>query len=185
MMDGDHVGHMTTHVTPYGYGNQVHPDEHHSDVSAEQRQRAFVGAIAGSETDFNRQEAYSEKYNQPSNNKNVKELGQAGADYGYFQMNQKDIDEAVRLGVPPEIAKNLAGGGAHGNVPIEDQSRAVMEYMKKRWPNEFEKFGQTGDFEAMRKTAAGKWFGLSRAGGVPAREQYDRILKAIQDEQSK
>jgi hypothetical protein len=130
----------------------------------------FIKGIGKSETDFSAKEAYTDRYNRPSNNRNVKTRGQEGADTGFFQMNLTDVAKAIRMGVAPDIAKNLTGSG--GPETMGDQMTAVDEYLKHRWPDKYQKLSEHGDFEGMRKAAKSTWFGLGAHGGAEARSEW-------------
>ena len=110
-------------------------------------QLAFLRGIGMTETGFSKKEAYIEKYNQPSNNRNVKQYGQDGADYGYYQTNGLDVKDAIRRGIPEDIAKHLNGGGKDGKSSVEEQTIAMHYYLQKRYPTEYEKV-KTGTAEA-------------------------------------
>lgn len=125
-------------------------------------QLAFIRGIGRTESDFSKKEAYSESYNQASNNANVRKYGAKGADYGYYQTNGFDVEEAIKLGVDPEIAKHLNGGGQGGKSTLEQQTLAMHEYISKKYPREYAalKSGDPDAFEAARKKMQGHWFGL-------------------------
>jgi hypothetical protein len=126
----------------------------------EDKARAFARAIGRTETDFNADEAYTDKYNKPSNNANVRRYGQSGADYGYFQMNARDVDEAVsKYGMDRDVARHLAGGLGEDST-LEQQTAAVSQYMRLRWPKQFDRLVNQDDFEGMRRATQGTWFGL-------------------------
>jgi hypothetical protein len=135
------------------------------------RQLSTMVAIGASETSFNKNEAYSDKYNQPSNNANVAKFGERGADYGYYQMNQMDVDDAVRLGVPRDVAQHLNGGGRFGTSSLAEQTGALHQYMTAKYTKQY-----GGDWEKFRQTGSKKWHGLSRAGGVPATQAYESAM---------
>jgi hypothetical protein len=123
--------------------------------------RAFTRAIGRTETDFSRKQAYAENLNQPGTNKNVARLGKAGADYGYYQMNQEQVDDAVnRLGMSRDMAQHLTGGPYHDST-LEQQTSAVAEYMKRRWPNEYKDLIEKNDYQRMLHATRGTWFGLA------------------------
>ena len=147
---------------------------------AQSRQMAAIRAIGRSESSFSRKEAYSEYFNAPSRNANVRKYGQRGADYGFFQMNELDVREGIRLGMDPALARHLHGGGKGGTSSVEEQSAAVLEYTKLRFPKQFQHLAETGDFESFRKSAVGhKWFGLGRDKGKEAKAEYSRALTAF------
>jgi len=125
-------------------------------------QLAFVRGIGATESSFNRREAYSDRMNQSYNNKNVAAYGQRGADYGFYQTNAMDVDDAIRLGVDPEIAKHLNGGGRGGTSTYEQQTLAMHEYLSRKYPAEYAalKSGDPRAFEIARRKMAPQWFGL-------------------------
>jgi DNA-binding ferritin-like protein len=138
--------------------------------------RAFVSAIGSTETGFSYKEAYTDKYNQPGNNANVRKYGPVAADYGYYQMNRMDADEAVqKYGMDPMQARHLYGG-VDQKSSVEDQTQAVNEYIKRRWPAQYQKMVDTGDFEGMRKTAQGTWFGLKDHQALARKEFQNPTL---------
>jgi hypothetical protein len=155
---------MTGHAVPLQQGGIVTKPthallgEHGPEAVIPLKARGFISAIGRTETDFNPREAYSERLNQASNNANVKKLGRAGRDYGFFQMNQTDVAKAIKLGVPPDIAKNLAGGT--GPQTLGAQTIAVNEFIKRRWPEQYRDLVEHGNFEGMRSAAQNTWFGL-------------------------
>lgn len=126
-------------------------------------QLRFLRAIGSTESSWNRNEAYSERYNQSANNSNVRKIGNEGKDYGYFQNNSQQVKEAVtKYGMDPEVAKHLNGGGAGGKSTPEQQTAAMHEYLSKRWPQLYERV-KTGDpaaIEAAKNAMKGTWFGL-------------------------
>jgi murein DD-endopeptidase MepM/ murein hydrolase activator NlpD len=167
------------------------------DATPEERQKAAVHAIGQTETGFSQKEAYREEYNSPvpiklpsgkiiAANANVKKEGERAADYGYYQMNQNDVEEGIKLGMDPNTAKHLNGGGKGGASTLEEQTGAVTEYTKLKYSSLFSKVG-AGNFEAFRVSAkqggAGtKWFGLTRDRGEPARKAYGAELKRLKSQ---
>ena len=125
-------------------------------------QLAFLRGIGQTETGWSRKEAYSEAYNKPSNNRNVREYGQDGADYGYFQCNAFDVKDAIRKGVPPDIAQHINGGGRDGKSTVAEQTIAMHHYLSKSYPAIYSalKTGSPSAREAAIDTMDGKWFGL-------------------------
>lgn len=125
-------------------------------------QLAFIRGVGETETGYSKKEAYSEAYNQASNNANVRQYGSDGADYGYYQTNALDVRDAIRRGVDAKIAFHLNGGGKNGTSSIEQQTIAMHEYLKKKYPAPYEavKSGKASAFEAMRRATQGQWFGL-------------------------
>lgn len=130
----------------------------------------FIRSVGARETNFNENEAYSESYNQPGNNANVRKYGQKGADYGYFQTNEMDVDHAIKLGVPKEIARHLNGGGSGGKSTPEQQSYAMSEYLKRLNPQAYEEL-KKGNWSAGNQAFKGKWPSLP--GGLSYRSSND------------
>jgi hypothetical protein len=153
-----------------------------SDIDANQLK--FVRAIAQSETNWDRKEAYTDRNNVPNDvwdgkrlikkgNANVRNAMARGmseeeakaeyGDYGHFQMNRHDVNEAIKkYGLDPNIAKHLYGGGAGGNSTPQEQTRAMHHYLSKRYPEIYERL-KTGDpkaYEDARNAMSGMYFGL-------------------------
>jgi hypothetical protein len=155
------------------------------------RQVAGIAAIGESETGFNRKEAYSDFYNDPRKfigrkrnpgyNANVAKMGERGADYGFFQMNQTDVDDAIRRGMDPEMAKHLMGGGKQGTSSPDEQVAALHQYLSLKYPS-FNQLGETGQFEAFRKAASRQFFGLSRSRGLVAKQAFEGTLKGLTED---
>ena len=119
----------------------------------------FVRAIGRTETDFSEREAYSDATNIKSYGSKTSEY-----DYGYYQMAQRDIDYAVKtLHMSPDVAQHLNGGPDHKST-YEQQTAAVDEYLKRRYPEQYKNLVEHGDYEGMRQaTRRGKswlYFGL-------------------------
>lgn len=125
-------------------------------------QLKFIRGIGQTETGFSKKEAYSEQYNQKSNNRNVREYGQKGADYGYYQCNELDVAHAIRVGVNPEIAKHLNGSGKGGKSSVAQQTLAMHEYISRVYPKVYNKLtsGKLEDWQNAIDAMDGKWFGL-------------------------
>ena len=121
---------------------------------------AFLRGIGATESGFSRKEAYSERLNQAHNNANVRKYGERGADYGYYQTNAMDVDDAIKRGVPPEIAKHLNGGGRGGQSTVEQQTLAMHEYLKRKYPREYEAL-KSGDPQAFGCKKRRKKMGVS------------------------
>ena len=85
-------------------------------------------------------------------------------DYGHFQMNQNDVNDAIKkYGLDPDKAKHLYGGGPGGKSTPQEQTRAMHEYMQKRYPDLYDKM-KSGDpkaYEEARQKMKGMWFGLN------------------------
>lgn len=126
-------------------------------------QLAFIRGIGRTETDFSLKEAYSEAYNKESNNANVRQYGQDGADYGYYQNNGLDVKEAIKKGIDPKIAVHLNGGGKGGKSTLEEQTIAMHEYLKMKYPKVYDalKTGSIESFDIAVKTMNRHWFGLN------------------------
>jgi uncharacterized protein (TIGR02594 family) len=158
-----------------------------SDIDANQLK--FLRAIAQSETNWDRKEAYTDKNNAPNDvwdgnrlvkkgNANVRagmargmseeEAKAEYGDYGHFQMNRHDVNEAIKkYGLDPEMAKHLYGGGAGGTSTPQEQTRAMHHYLSKRYPEIYERL-KTGDpkaYEDARKAMSGMYFGLRNHWG--------------------
>lgn len=135
-------------------------------------QLAFIRGLGATESGFSRREAYSEALNQPHNNANVRKYGSRGADYGYYQTNEMDVDDAIRRGVPPEIARHLNGGGRGGQSTMEQQTLAMHEYLKRKYPKEYDalKSGDPRAFQSAMSRMSGQWFGLRDAPQKAMRE---------------
>lgn len=125
-------------------------------------QLAFIRGIGETESGFSYKEAYSEAYNKPTNNVNVKKYGQDGADYGYYQNNGLDVKQMINAGVDPEVAKHLNGGGKNGKSSIEDQTIAMHLRLQMKYKDVYEnlKSGSTTALEAAIKAMQNHWFGL-------------------------
>ena len=126
-------------------------------------QLKFLRGIGETETGFSKKEAYSEAYNQEDNNRNVREYGQKGADYGYYQCNEFDVAHAIKLGVHPEIAKHLNGGGKGGKSSVAQQTIAMHEYIRRAYKDVYEALKDTDSIDAWQEAIDamdGKWFGL-------------------------
>jgi len=125
-------------------------------------QLAFIRGIGETETGFSKKEAYSEAYNKSTNNKNVKQYGQDGADYGYYQNNNLDVKQLINSGVDVEVAKHLNGGGKGGNSSIEEQTLAMHYRLKMKYSEVYEniKDGSMQSFQVATKTMRNHWFGL-------------------------
>ncbi|MBU6375446.1 MAG: hypothetical protein KGQ59_05580 [Bdellovibrionales bacterium] len=101
----------------------------------------FVLSLGCRETGFNKKEASHDLNNRASNNRNVrvlvakgvseKEAMKIAGDYGYFQCNQNDVNDAQNLGLEPEVASALNNGQNKGQYTLAQQTRAVIQYIKK------------------------------------------------------
>jgi hypothetical protein len=134
----------------------------------------YVMSIGARETVFNARDANSDYYNQLETvrgqsyaNSNVRRgayeqgmsLQQAQArygDYGYFQTNQADVDDAVRLGVPREIASAMNNGGGNGNYSLQEQARATALYIQAYKP-QAAAAASRGDYDTANRLLNGKW----------------------------
>jgi hypothetical protein len=148
----------------------------------------FIASIGARETSFNANEANSDYYNavstvpgQSYRNSNVARgvqqegltLEQAQAkygDYGFFQTNQNDVEDAVRRGVPREIASAMNNGGGRGNYTVAQQTNAIAEYIKKYKP-EAAAAASRGDWSTANSLLNGKWPSLP--GGKSHRPAND------------
>lgn len=139
---------------------------------------AFTRGIGITESDFNRKEAYNERLNLASNNANVRRLGPRGADYGFYQMNATDVDEAVnKHGMSPDQARHLSGGGAGGKSSLDDQTYAVATYLARAHPDAVRKLTENNDFAGMQRAVGNKWFGPRDHPGKAQAEQ-NRVIDA-------
>jgi hypothetical protein len=134
----------------------------------------FVASIGARETSFSASEASSDYYNavstvqgQSYRNSNVARgvqqegltLEQAQAkygDYGFFQTNQNDVEDAVRRGVPREVASAMNNGGGRGNYTVAQQTNAIAEYIKKYKP-QAAAAASRGDWPTANSLLNGKW----------------------------
>lgn len=148
----------------------------------------YAASIGARETNFNANEANSDYYNavstvpgQSYRNANVARgvqqegltLEQAQAkygDYGFFQTNQNDVEDAVRRGVPREIASAMNNGGGRGNYTLAQQTNAVAEYIKKYKPAAAAAASR-GDWATANSLLNGKWPSLP--GGKSYRPAND------------
>lgn|GEM_PF-1303684 len=101
-------------------------------------QRAFLNGIARTESGFNTKEAYADYLNTADTNANVRKYGDIGADYGYYQNNGLDVQDAIRLGVDPDVAQHLNGGGKNGTSTLDQQTLAMHEYVSRKYPSSYE-----------------------------------------------
>lgn len=134
----------------------------------------YVMSIGARETSFSAREANSDYYNQVETvpgqsyaNSNVRRgvqqegltLEQAQArygDYGYFQTNQADVEDAVRLGVPRDTASAMNNGGGNGNYTPQEQARATALYIQAYNP-EAAAAASRGDYATANRLLNGKW----------------------------
>lgn len=142
-------------------------------------QLAFIRGIGMTESGLNPKEAYSERFNKASNNANVRKYGQKGADYGFYQTNGFDVEQAIKLGVDPEIAKHLNGGGKGGTSTLEEQTLAMHEYIKRKYPKVYDNLNQGSDevYEVARIAMFNHWFGLKDNPKVARKEFLKRKLE--------
>lgn len=165
-----------TNYTEGGSGSDISPSTANFkfDQNVDENLARYTMSIAARETGFNAKEANSDFYNgvasvkgQSYYNSNVargvnKEglsVQQAQAkygDYGYFQTNQTDVDHAVRLGVPRDIASAMNNGGGKGNYSPEQQARATALYIKAYRPDAAAAASR-GDFATANALLKGKW----------------------------
>ena len=87
--------------------------------------------------------------------------GESGADYGFFQMNARDVEEGIRLGMPPDLARHLHGGGRGGTSSEDEQTKAVADFIARKWPDETKSLIENNDFETLRSAVQGKWYGVN------------------------
>ena len=141
-----------------------------------------VGGIGAGETEYSDKEAATDRYNQISNNSNVRRgvqregltLEQAQAkygDYGYFQMNQDNVNQAIKAGVDPSVAAALNNGGGRGNYSKTQQQAAVMAYIRAVKPNAAAAASR-GDYTSSFNQLKGIWPSLP--GGLSHRPALDK-----------
>lgn len=144
-------------------------------------QLAYIKGLGQTESGFDRTEAYSDALNKARNNSNVKRYGyDLGADHGYYQNNQMDVNDLrktlIKEGMPEdqahEISRHLNGGGPGGKSTIEQQTLAMHHRLRTKYPKQYEalKSGDPAAFEAARKKMSGHWFGLRNAPQKARRE---------------
>ena len=146
------------------------------DENIDENLARYTMSIGARETSFDTSEANSDYYNSTvtipgkngsyynSNvargvNKEDLTLEQSRAkygDYGYFQTNQNDVEHAVRLGVPRDIASAMNNGGGRGNYTPEQQARATALYIKAYRP-EAAAAASRGDYTTANALLKGKW----------------------------
>ena len=154
----------------------------------------YAASIGARETNFNSKEANTDYYNavstvpgQSYRNANVARgvqqegltLEQAQAkygDYGFFQTNQNDVEDAVRRGVPREIASAMNNGGGRGNYTLAQQTNAVAEYIKKYKPAAAAA-ATRGDWNTANNLLNGKWPSLP--GGKSYRSANDTAANSF------
>lgn len=142
----------------------------------------FIGSIGARETGFRDSEAATDANNQPGNNSNVRRAMANGmsqedamakyGDYGYFQTNQNDVEHAIRLGVPRDVAQALNNGGGRGNYSVEEQTRAMDAYLQKLSPEGYEA-AKRGDWDTANNAFKGKWPSLP--GGASHKSANDAL----------
>jgi hypothetical protein len=119
----------------------------------------YLASISNFESGWNIDEAYSEKYNQDSNNRNVAQYGKAlGSDYGFYQVNGLNVNEARNWGIV-----NLNTG------TFAQQTVATAAYLQRKFPEVYAAV-ERGDFaEANRipinsrgQNITDFWFGLKK-----------------------
>ena len=143
----------------------------------------FVMSIGARETSFSAKEANSDYYNAVSTvpgkngsyrNSNVargvqkegmtlEDAQKKYGDYGFFQTNQWDVDHAVRLGIPRDVASAMNNGGGRGNYTAEQQARSVALYIRT-WKPEAEAAAKAGDYAKANALCKGKWPSLPGGG---------------------
>ena len=146
----------------------------------------YVMSIASRETGFSGSEASTDRYNQVSNNSNVPNGVNNGmsvsdaqakyGDYGFFQTNQADVDDAVRHGVDPSVASAMNNGGGNGNYSLDQQANATAEYIRVRYPAAYDAASR-GDYDTANSMLKGKWPSLP--GGRSHRAGNDACANAI------
>jgi hypothetical protein len=137
-----------------------------SDINLNDNLTKFAMSIGARETGFSASEASTDRYNLASNNSNVRDAVAGGmslsdaqakfGDYGYFQTNQADVDDAIRRGVPAPIAQAMNNGGGRGNYSAAQQTAAVAEYIKVLNPTAAAA-ASSGDWTTANSLLKGKW----------------------------
>ena len=130
----------------------------------------YIYSIGARETGFSDAEANSNAYNQGGNNTNVAAYGQAGADYGYYQMNQQQVDQAIKNGMDPSVAAALNNGGGNGGYTLEQQTAALQQYIQIEKPAAYAAI-QSGDYDTANSILKGQWPSLP--GGLSHRSGND------------
>jgi len=154
----------------------------------------YAASIGARETGFGAKEANSDYYNavetvkgQSYRNSNVARgvksegltLAQSQAkygDYGFFQTNQNDVEDAVRRGVPRDVASAMNNGGGRGNYSVAQQTNAIGQYIKKYKP-EAAAAAARGDWDTANSLLKGKWPSLP--GGKSHRPGNDAKANAF------
>ena len=154
----------------------------------------YAASIGARETGFGVKEANSDYYNAVSTvkgksyrNSNVARgvqsegltLAQSQAkygDYGFFQTNQNDVEDAVRRGIPRDVASAMNNGGGRGNYSVAQQTNAVAQYIKKYKP-EAAAAAARGDWDTANSLLKGKWPSLP--GGKSHRPGNDAKANAF------
>ena len=139
----------------------------------------YLAGIGHYESGFDPTEAYSNKYNSKKN-PNVAQYGSRGADYGYYQVNQLQVDEALKYGI-----KNLNTG------TLEQQTVAMSQYIQKRYPDQYQQI-LAGNFKAADsipvnsrgETITTVWKGLMKDPNATYRnsadtDQFLATIKAV------
>jgi hypothetical protein len=164
------------------------------DANIDENLAKYVMSIGARETSLDSKQANDDYYNavetvdgKSYRNANVargvqKEgltLAQAQAkygDYGFFQTNQNDVEHAVRLGVPRDVASAMNNGGGRGNYSLEEQARATALYIKAYRPEAAEAAAR-GDWDTANAILKGKWPSLP--GGRSHRSGQDGKANAF------
>lgn len=133
-------------------------------------QRAFIFGIGQTESGYDPVEAYKEYLNKASNNSNVRRYGyKKGADHGYFQNNQMDVDslrkklikEGMSYNEAHEISRHLNGGGPGGKSTREQQELAMHHRLRTTFPDAYKLAGE-GKFNKAYDKVQNHWFGVNR-----------------------
>lgn len=77
-------------------------------------------------------------------------------DYGYFQTNQDNVEEAVKMGIPREVASAINNGGGSGGYSVEKQACATALYIQKLNPAAAAAAAR-GDFNTANALLKGRW----------------------------
>jgi hypothetical protein len=158
------------------------------DANIDENLAKYVMSIGARETSLDPQQAKDDYYNAVSTvpgksyrNANVANgvknegltLAQAQAkygDYGFFQTNQNDVEHAIRLGIPRNIASAMNNGGGQGSYTLQEQAKATALYIKAYRP-EAANAAARGDWSTANAILKGKWPSLP--GGKSHRPELD------------
>jgi len=86
----------------------------------------------------------------------VQQARQNNADYGYYQLNQTQVDRAIKLGMDPDVAAALNNGKGQGNYTLEQQSQALSQYLSLAYPTAYQAM-QSGNYNTANRLLNGPW----------------------------